>query len=69
MLNPLESHRVKVEKQTVFKFAYAVLDLYETVKRIQNISTEEAAAVIAELTNLSDYNLKIKDLFFNEEDT
>ena len=69
MLNPLESHRVKVEKKTVFKFAYAVLNLYETVKRVQNISTEEAAAVIAELANLSDYNLQIKNLFFNEEDT
>lgn len=69
MLNPLEAHRVKVEKKTVFKFAYAVLNLYETVKRVQNISTEEAAAVIAELANLSDYNLQIKDLFFNEEDT
>lgn len=69
MLNPLESYRVKVEKKTVFKFAYAVLNLYETVKRVQNISAEEAAAVIAELTNLSDYNLQIKDLFLNEEDT
>lgn len=69
MLNPLEAYRVKVEKKTLFQFAYDVLNLYETVKKVQNLSTEEAAAVIAELTNLENYNLQVKVLFLNEEDT